>query len=185
MYNKIHKDVLEIKNFLSKVECNEVVSILQSFPEEFWRSDQYANWDKRNLKEDIKDKNLDVIKFKILNKVKSLFESYAMIVPTNGQVNMQRILPNTGGLSGHKDNFVDTTVKYGLVLYYNDDYVGGEIKYPEFDITYKPESGSLIIHDGGSFHVVNEVFEKTRYMSTFFIHEIGNDLAILKEKINE
>lgn len=185
VYNKIYDGILEIKNFLSVDECKNIVSIIESFSEDCWQEDQYKNWDKRNLKYNIKHEELDVIKNKILIKVKNIFDSYLMIVPQNDYVNIQRILPNTGGLSQHKDNFVDTTVKYGLVLYFNDDYSGGEIEYPEINIIHKPSSGSLLIHEGGHLHKVNEVFDKTRYMSTFFIHEDDTVPALLKGVIYE
>ena len=185
-YNKIYDGILEIKNFLSNDECKNIVKIIESLSEDCWQEDQYKNWDKRNLKYDIKNKDLDAVKNKILIKVKNIFESYLMIVPPeNNYVSIQRILPETGGLSPHKDNFVDTTVKYGLVLYFNDDYSGGEIEYPEVNVVYKPSAGSLLIHEGGHLHQVNEVFEKTRYMSTFFIHENENVPALLREVIYE
>lgn len=185
IYNKIYDGILEIKNFLSVDECKNIVKIIESFSEECWQDNQHKNWDKRNLKYDVKHVDLDIIKNKILMQVKNIFDSYLMIVPQNDYVNIQRILPNTGGLSQHKDNFVDTTVKYGLVLYFNDDYSGGEIEYPEINIIHKPSAGSLLIHEGGHLHKVNEVFDKTRYMSTFFIHEDDTVPALLKGVIYE
>jgi len=130
-YNKIYDGILEIKNFLSNDECKNIVKIIESLSEDCWQEDQYKNWDKRNLKYDIKNKDLDAVKNKILIKVKNIFESYLMIVPPeNNYVSIQRILPETGGL-------------------------------------------------------INEVFEKTRYMSTFFIHENENVPALLREVIYE
>lgn len=180
IYNKIHNGILEIKNFLSIDECNSLVKIVESFPESSWKEDQYENWDKRNLKKDIKNIELDAIRNKIAIKVIDIFESFFMIDPSHNYVSIHRILPNTNGLSEHRDNFIQKTLKYGLVLYYNDDYLGGELEYPELNISHKPLAGSLLIHDAGLLHKVNEVYEKTRYMSTFFIHENDEVLALLK-----
>ena len=36
----------------------------------------------------------------------------------------------------------------GAIYYISDDLVGGETYYPEFNISYKPVSGSFIIHPG-------------------------------------
>jgi hypothetical protein len=181
IYNKIYDGIVEIKNFLSVDECKNIVKIIESLSENCWQDAKHKNWDKRNLKLDIKNKDLDIIKNKISIKVKNIFDSYLLIDPPNNSVHIQRILPATGGLNAHKDNFVQTTIKYGLVLYYNDDYEGGEIEYPEINIVHKPSTGSLLIHEGKHLHQVNEVFKKTRYMSTFFIHENENTKALLKE----
>lgn len=39
----------------------------------------------------------------------------------------------------------DSTLAFSMVLYLNDDYEGGEISFPNQNITIKPKSGSLIM----------------------------------------
>ena len=62
-------------------------------------------------------------------------------------------------------------VQYGLVLYLNDDYEGGEIYYPNRNIFYKPNAGDLIIHSAFKdySHGVKEVTSGTRYVYPNFM----------------
>lgn len=176
-YNKIHKGILEIPEFISKEENEKIIKILNNLSENFWLKNNNPNWDKRNLSE-IKDLEFNDLKRKIGKRVVELFDSYYKIV--NQSILIQRILPNTGGLSQHADNIDDPDVKYGLVLYYNDNYFGGEIEYPEIKISYKPRAGSLLIHRGEYLHKVNPVNGSTRYMSTLFVHETKDFPAKIK-----
>jgi len=59
---------------------------------------------------------------------------------------------------------VDDTV-YGVVIYLNDDYDGGEIFYTKQNITYKPIAGDIIIHSAEEHceHGVNPVKIGSRY----------------------
>lgn len=54
---------------------------------------------------------------------------------------------------------------YSSVLYLNDDYEGGELFFPEFDLTIKPKFGDLITFPTNSMyiHAVKEVKYGTRY----------------------
>ena len=60
--------------------------------------------------------------------------------------------------------------KSGL-LYLNDDYLGGELVFPEQGLSIKAKSGSLIFFEGDykKPHGVNEVTSGTRYnLVTFY-----------------
>lgn len=53
---------------------------------------------------------------------------------------------------------IPNRVKWGCVIYLNDNYEGGEIYYPKKNIQYKPKAGSLICHIGDDpeyIHAVN------------------------------
>jgi hypothetical protein len=54
---------------------------------------------------------------------------------------------------------------YSSVLYLNDDYEGGELFFPEFDLTIKPKLGDLVTFPTNSMyiHAVKEVKHGTRY----------------------
>lgn len=75
-------------------------------------------------------------------------------------------------MSAHKDNHTksDDIIRYGLCLYYNDDYEGGALNYPELNITHKPKARSLVIHGGNILHGTTKVEgDAKRYFSTCFI----------------
>ena len=63
-----------------------------------------------------------------------------------------------------------TNVGYGLVLYISDPetYSGGEIFYPDYDISIKPARGSLAIHAGNVPHGVKEVTDGYRFVIIAF-----------------
>lgn len=52
----------------------------------------------------------------------------------------------------------DTTV----LLYLGDDYEGGEISFPDLDVTIKPENGSVLVFDSRLMHSVSAVKSGTR-----------------------
>lgn len=65
----------------------------------------------------------------------------------------------------HFDDSAKHHRKISLVYYFNDDYLGGEIVFNKFDITYKPKANELIIFPSTYVysHAVQEVTEGIRY----------------------
>lgn len=55
------------------------------------------------------------------------------------------------------------TIFWGMVIYPNDNYEGGEIEYPQYNFKYKPEAGSMIMHEGYTRHGVKKVTSGNRY----------------------
>ena len=139
----------------------------------------------------IKDKNLS-LKIVFNNKIFRSFHEKASNLftgkPNITGINFQRYMkgdalgPHKDDHEGHREN--SQIVYCGLVLYYNDDYEGGELEYPDLNIVHKPKSRSLVIHSGNILHgtlpVKNDV---TRYISTMFVkHQIGEEV-FLNEKV--
>lgn len=54
---------------------------------------------------------------------------------------------------------------YSSLFYLNDDYEGGELCFPEYDLIIKPKVGDLITFPTNSMyiHTVNEIKSGTRY----------------------
>jgi len=94
---------------------------------------------------------------------------------------LQRMFPNdqlnwAWALPPHSDNGEHKDSKYvtrGYVLYYNDNYDGGEIVYVNKNISIKPKAKMLVCHPGSEEyrHGVSKVYNGTRYMTTGFIFE--------------
>jgi predicted 2-oxoglutarate/Fe(II)-dependent dioxygenase YbiX len=55
---------------------------------------------------------------------------------------------------------------YTFVLYFNDDFEGGEIYFSEFDFTVKPEKGTAVMFPGTNLHEVKEITQGERYSFT-------------------
>jgi hypothetical protein len=52
-------------------------------------------------------------------------------------------------------------VPVSALIYVNDDYIGGEINFPEYDVEIKPKSNDLIVFSGSMVHNVGFVGDKT------------------------
>jgi hypothetical protein len=54
---------------------------------------------------------------------------------------------------------------YSSLVYLNDDYEGGEIVFPEYDLTISPKAGEVVTFPTNSMylHAVNQVKSGTRY----------------------
>ena len=65
----------------------------------------------------------------------------------------------------HVDDGLYMTRKVSLVYYFNDDYEGGEIHFPQFNVTIKPKEAQLILFPASYIynHNVEEVKSGTRY----------------------
>ena len=69
------------------------------------------------------------------------------------------------------NNFSSIFIEYAALTYLNDDYEGGEIYFPNFDLQIKPLPGELIFFPGTQhyMHGVNEIIAGNRYaLMTFF-----------------
>jgi Rps23 Pro-64 3,4-dihydroxylase Tpa1-like proline 4-hydroxylase len=65
----------------------------------------------------------------------------------------------------HIDDGLFMTRRVSVVYYFNDDYKGGEIIFPRFDLEIKPKANQLLLFPANYIynHNVNEVTEGTRY----------------------
>jgi len=75
------------------------------------------------------------------------------------------------------------TYDLNSLFYHNDDFVGGELYYPEFDIEVKPKPGLAVFHPGdvNYLHGVKMIESGLRYTTPSFytITELGQpDLSV-------
>lgn len=65
----------------------------------------------------------------------------------------------------HIDDGLFMTRKVSIVYYFNDNYDGGEIIFPRFNVTVKPKANQLLLFPANYIynHNVNEVTKGTRY----------------------
>ena len=70
---------------------------------------------------------------------------------------------------GNPTNGFDN-LKYVGILYLNSDYDGGELYFPEHNISIHPNAGSMYIFSGGveNIHGVTEITKGTRYSIVSF-----------------
>jgi len=62
----------------------------------------------------------------------------------------------------------DSNLKYSFVTYLNDDYEGGEINFPNQNLTIKPKAGSLVMFPSQKpyIHESKPVLSGVKYMYT-------------------
>lgn len=170
--NKLHEGVYEVNNFLTDQELNAVFELIKNTPEEKWFNQDPEKADK-NFEDFWYGKNLHLDKGTILDlvneKMKNLLESYSWYP---GGLLLQRYKKNDF-INYHADDWnpdLPYYVGYGFCLYFNDDYQGGELHYPELDIKVKPKANSLYIHAGKVVHGSLPVLDDTiRYFTTVFV----------------
>jgi hypothetical protein len=74
-------------------------------------------------------------------------------------------------MNPHHDGGLGPKFKYGIVLYLNDNFEGGEVYYPNLNIEIKPIANALVMHPANQIHRhgVKEVSSGIRYYMTTFI----------------
>ena len=57
---------------------------------------------------------------------------------------------------------------FSSIVYWVNDFDGGEIYFPQDEIEIKPKAGSLIYWENPILHGVKEITKGNRYASSFF-----------------
>jgi predicted 2-oxoglutarate/Fe(II)-dependent dioxygenase YbiX len=79
-------------------------------------------------------------------------------------------------------------VDYGSIIYLNDEYEGGELFFPKYNIHIKPEPGTLVFFPSTNMyaHGVTEVTDGIRYTSPHFWipvkHRTLMEMALINDK---
>lgn len=168
------------ENFLSKEEVEKINNTLKNLPEEKWNANK--DYPVPSYTSDMEE--TDIIK----DRLAEIIDGYK-IHDTRNFVRLR-----TGeGWGSHTDNigFIELREKskmlkdnkpfklvkntnFGIVVYINDDYEGGEIYYEHQNIQHKPKPGDLIIHSSeeNCLHGVKKVTSGTRlsYSNNLFTY---------------
>lgn len=59
--------------------------------------------------------------------------------------------------------------RFGVIIYFNDDYTGGEIDYLEHNFSYKPKAGSIVFHYATNVHAVVRVRSGVRFTHSTYL----------------
>jgi Rps23 Pro-64 3,4-dihydroxylase Tpa1-like proline 4-hydroxylase len=148
-----------IKNFLLEETCidliKEVNLIVKQPNLSFWDQIMYSN---KNIAHQINN---------IIPKIKTIIKNeFNIDVSEKKDPRVAKWGPGTF-LKTHVDDLSYDTSKNHIstVIYLNNDYVGGEIFFPEQDIIISPSVGDLIIFPGNLNypHEVKEILSGNRY----------------------
>jgi hypothetical protein len=163
--------VYEYEDFITHEEQEYLLSVVNDPNTEWEKTDD--NWNERNTFRWVS------LYEELTNRAKNLFSSYSHF---DSFCALQRFRSGEF-MNAHTDEVGHHLIKYGIVLYLNEDFNGGQIDYPELGISIKPKARSLVLHAGNINHQVLKVLDgPTRYMMTTFVHGTEDKPAILKER---
>jgi hypothetical protein len=163
--NLLSPDIYEIEDFVTENQQSQILDYCNSLQEsDWWHEEQKETffYGKQKLGQ------LPEIFKEIDANVQNLFSNVDYI----GSVALQRYLDKEP-MQVHRDYWIKDVyyyIRYGIVIYYNDNYIGGEIEYPELGVIHKPKARSLVMHGGNILHGPRKVEGNTpRYFSTGFV----------------
>lgn len=178
---KIDPNIFMFKDFINKEESQKLINIAKNAGEEEWANYNYTEkgpndeWDDRILmleKCNDFDSSVKELTDDIFNRIK---QSVGDVLKKDiyEYIGFNTIYRSIIGqeMKTHSDSGLGPSFKYGVVLYLNDDYTGGEIYYPNVDVEVKPEACSMILHPAHEAyrHGVKKVSAGTRYSMTSFL----------------
>lgn len=183
---KLSDQVYEVQDFITKKELDQVRQFIKLRSSADWDSEtQYEFWSGKTLKPNLlKEDNV----FDFINqRAKTLFSGDFHLTGMSLQRYMidDALGQHADDHEGHRIN--GEKVFCGIVIYYNDDYEGGEVKYPDLGIIHKPIAGSLLLHGGQIIHGTLPVKDNiVRYISTMFVkHKLDEVVHLNKEVFGE
>ena len=199
--NKIDDGIYEVENFIGEDDRSFVYEFCESLTEEQWQQSYIDNLKSQamiNFGTD--DIDMLIAEHKIIKNEKLLDKSIAIArdLPSGGPEKRLWDLAHgfanrlkayvadypvrpfgviqrhyTGvGLDEHVDQRNDPRLKFACVIYLNENYVDGELYFPDRGIELKPKQRSLIMFDASDdyLHGVKAVGDgPTRYAMTSFI----------------
>ncbi len=177
--NLLSPDIYEIEEFITLDQQKNILSYCKGLDEDKWWNSGIVDKEgffngKTSFEENIK------LFDDIYQKINSLFSSLEYTNP----LNLHRHLDGHF-MSPHLDWHEGKTphIRYGLVLYYNDDYQGGALNYPNLGIIHKPKARSLLIHGARILHGTTRSIGPARYFSTTFIFGTKEIPVILSDDV--
>ena len=179
--SELFPGVYLIKNFLSDSDLKFFKEVRDSASEEDWfHEGEPPQWQGRVLKLSM-DQRAGVVS-DLYSRTLDMFTPRDEKTITDF-ADINRILVGTKLEKHVDDGKKGAEIKYGGVIYLNEDYEGGEIAYYEnidsesVVFSYKPKSGDMVVHLASMPHGVLPVTTGTRYMLTFFV--MGTDCIFI------
>ena len=170
-FTKLHDQIWLVKQFMDEKDLTVLIQELDNLDESIWYGDQVSPdsyWYGRNMfYGDLSEAGQLIVK-DAERRMVECFGNYERIHEIQSPL---RSLNDGQSLGTHKDNSApdDHNNMYGVVIYLNDSYEGGEIHYPELEYEYKPSAGDMVVHYAGLLHGAKPATGSTRYILTSFV----------------
>lgn len=165
-----NNEVFVVEDFVTKEELEKLVKYLRIFF--------------KNDPNDLSESEYTSLKSDVGSKMQELYQRAIDVFNENHNVDYElEFTPINSfvridgvGIPEHHDNNrpgAEQKVHYGCVIYFTDDFDGGELNYINLGISHKPVAGQLIMHPGTEeyTHSVSDVSNGVRITSTMFVLE--------------
>jgi hypothetical protein len=196
VFEEITNEILWVKDFLTKEDLDFVCGVISNASQADWEVEYMSNLKKFCLqkfgREDVDnlvaegkfeitqnwvDKNLNIQHHKeqhvFYERLQSMVNNSDPSLILSGLATIQRMQPGVE-LKAHTDQHTDPSIRYATIVYINDEYEGGELFFPNLDISLKPKPGDMLFFPGDEKHEhgVRHVQEGSiRYVVVGFIKE--------------
>jgi hypothetical protein len=117
-------------------------------------------------------KDMDIKSLFEMQNINTRIEDFFINMDSTTSVNKIRRLTVNESMPTHKDGGDPNDPRYivfGIAIYLNDDFSGGELRYPDLDLVVTPKQRSMVVHDATLRHRVLPVKSGNRYSITTFI----------------
>jgi hypothetical protein len=195
-FEEIAPELISVENFLSKEQLDTLNNIIDSTSQEDWEIEYLSNLKtfcmekfgrddvdnlvaegKFEITQNWKDKNFNIsdheMYIPMYTSLNSMVVSSDPELHLSGLATIQRM--QTGvELKSHTDQHTDPSIRYATIIYINDEYVDGELFFPNLDVQLKPKPGTMLFFPGNEEyeHGVRHVGEgPIRYVLVGFIKE--------------
>lgn len=177
-------NALENIQYLEDVLSKEEHSLLLNYVKnrESWN---HEPWEAKTVGSSEMSKEV----FEILDKVfklvyKESTNLYGVTIDPFEEYKLNLIKFEKGfSLNKHVDTLSSEANHIASVYYINDDYTGGEINFPDYNLKIKPKANSLVIFPGNEnyLHEVLTIQDGSRYSSSMWFQFTGSTFNKKKE----
>lgn len=179
-------NILIESNFLSVEESKLITKWFTNFNYKDLVSNEYEFWHKRLIRRDETPKQdgykesfneiielIDILRIRLTNLLKSfqnenwVLSEFNFIKMWNGSNPFPERKNKDLEMFYHTDNQENNgytkEIFWGVIIYPNDNYSGGELYYPKYKFKYKASPGSIVFHTGNTKHGVLLVEDGLRF----------------------
>lgn len=158
------KNIYTVDNFLSNEEYQKISNFINNYDETSWVKEPWTT--ERTPKESIPEEIVELLK-KIFQTSRLKCMDYYDIELSDefrGDYIIRRWSVGSK-MRPHVDTDAQKHLHIICMYYPNDDYDGGEIVFPDYDLKIKPKSNSLVMFPGNEnyVHAVLEVSKGFRH----------------------
>lgn len=127
----------------------------------------------KNVFEDYVEQNRERLSLNIASPVEDNIDVKQM--PERTWIEQKNILVRkyTAGsfMLPHDDGGVGVVPSFTALLWFNEDFEGGELEFPDLNLILKPEAGSVLVFPSILQHGVKTLISGERFVTSAYIYE--------------